>query len=82
MSWTIIVTSVALVIAGFLVCGALATAIGKEATEYYIKKRKEKDGIIEQPVDYEKKTHSDWLWAAGISAVVLLYIGAFIWAVL
>ena len=82
MSWTIVVVNVALVIAGFLVCGALATAIAKEATEHYLTKRREKSGVAEQPVDYEKPTNTDWLWAAGLSAIVLLYVGAFIWAVL
>ena len=82
MSWTIIVVSAALVIAGFLACGALAKAVAKEGTEYYIKKRMEEDGIVEQPVDYEKTTNTDWLWAVGVSVVVILYVGAFIWAVL
>ena len=82
MSWTIIVVSAALVIAGFLACGALAKAVAKDATEYYPKKRMEKYGIVEQPVDYDKPTKTDWLWAAVLSAIVLLYVGAFVWAVL
>ena len=105
MSWTVVVISASLVIAGFLVCGALAKVVAMDATEHYIRKRMEKHGIVEQPVDYEKSTpiywlwgekdgieeqqadyekptYTDLLWAAGLSVVVLLYVGAFIWAVL
>jgi hypothetical protein len=82
MSWTLIVISAALVIAGFLVCGVFAAAVGKEVTLYIKERSSERGRKVDQQADYEKPTSTDWLLAAGISVVVILYVGAFIWVVL